>query len=49
MAQYGSFYVDDRFGKILEPNLYGDAIMQPNQTFNNQYQGDAAAGLVKIY
>lgn len=49
MAQYGSFYVDDRFGKILEPNLYGDAIMQPGQTFNNQYQGDAAAGLVKIY
>jgi len=49
MAQYGSFYVDDRFGKILEPNLYGDAIMQPGKTFNNQYQGDAAAGLVKIY
>ena len=49
MAQYGSFNVDDRFGKILEPNLYGDAIMQPGQTFNNQYQGDAAAGLVKIY
>jgi len=49
MAQYGSFYVDDRFGKILEPNLYGDAIMQPGQTFNDQYQGDAAAGLVKIY
>lgn len=49
MAQYGGFYVDDRFGKILEPNLYGDAIMQPWQTFNNQYQGDAAAGLVKIY
>lgn len=49
MAQYGSFYVDDRFSKILEPNLYGDAIMQPGQTFNNQYQGDAAAGLVKIY
>lgn len=49
MAQYGSFYVDERYSKILEPNLYGDAIMQPNQTFNNQYQGDAAAGLVKIY
>ena len=49
MAQYGSFYVDERFSKILEPNLYGDAIMQPGQTFNNQYQGDAAAGLVKIY
>jgi len=49
MAQYGSFYVDEKYSKILEPNLYGDAIMQPNQTFNNQYQGDAAAGLVKIY
>lgn len=49
MAQYGSFYVDERYSKILEPNLYGDAIMQPGQTFNNQYQGDAAAGLVKIY
>lgn len=49
MAQYGSFNVDERYSKILEPNLYGDAIMQPGQTFNNQYQGDAAAGLVKIY
>lgn len=49
MAQYGSTYVNENYSKILEPNLYGDAIMQPNQTFNNQYQGDAAAGLVKIY
>ena len=49
MAQYGNFNVDERYSKILEPNLYGDAIMQPGQTFNNQYQGDAAAGLVKIY
>lgn len=49
MAQYGSTYVNENYSKILEPNLYGDAIMQPNQTFNNQYQGDAKAGLVKIY
>ena len=49
MAQYGSTYVNENYSKILEPNLYGDAILQPNQTFNNQYQGDAAAGLVKIY
>lgn len=49
MAQYGSTYVNENYSKILEPNLYGDAIMQPNQTFNNQHQGDAAAGLVKIY
>ena len=49
MAQYGSFYVDERYSKILEPNLYGDAIIQPGKTYNDQYQGDANAGLVKIY
>lgn len=48
-TQYNGFNVDERYAKILEPNLYGDAIMQPGKTFNNQYQGDAAAGLVKIY
>lgn len=46
---YGSVNVDERYAKILEPNLYGDAIMQPGKTYNNQYQGEAKAGLVRIY
>ena len=49
MAQYGDLYVNENYSRTLEANLYGEAIMQPGKTFNNQYQGDAAAGLVKIY
>ena len=48
-TQYGGVYVDEKYSAILEPNLYGDAIFQPNKTFNNQYQGDANSGLVKIF
>lgn len=48
-TQYGDTFVDERYSDILEPNLYGDAILQPGKTFNAQYQGDANAGLVKIY
>ena len=47
--QYGNVYVDERYSSIVEPNLYGDAIMQPGKTFNSEYQGDASCGLVKIY
>ena len=48
-TQYNSAFVDERYSKIVEPNLYGDAILQPGKTFNAEHQGDASAGLVKIY
>lgn len=47
--QYGNNYVNENYSKIVEPNLYGDAVMQPGKTFNAEHQGDANAGLVKIY
>jgi len=48
MAQYGNTYVDERYSAIVAPNLYGQSTLQPGVTFNDQYQGDAASGLVKI-
>lgn len=48
-TQYNNTFVDERYSKIVEPNLYGDAILQPGKTFNAEHQGDASAGLVKIY
>lgn len=47
--QYGNNYVDERYSKILEPNLYAEAILQPGKTFNPAHQGEASAGLVKVY
>lgn len=49
MAQYGNSYVDEKYSAIVAPNLYGDSILQPGVTFSDEHQGDAAAGLVKIY
>ena len=48
MAQYGSVFVDERYSAIVAPNLYGQAVLQPGVTYNDDYQGDAASGLVKI-
>jgi len=48
-SQYGSVYVNENYSKLLEPNLYFDSIFQPNITFDPSYQGDANAGVVKIY
>ncbi len=48
-TKYGSMFVDERYSSILEPNLYADAILQPNKTYNAAHQGDANSGLVKIY
>ncbi len=47
--QYGSVFVDEKYSAILEPNLFGDSVLQPGKTYNEQYQGDAKSGLVKIY
>lgn len=47
--EYGTMHVNENYSKIVEPNLYFDAIMQPGKTFNNQFQGDANSGLVKVY
>lgn len=49
MAEYNNVHVDERYSDILEPNLYPDSVMIPGVTYNDDYQGDAASGLVKIY
>ena len=49
MAKYGNTFVDEKYSAILEPNLFADNTMLPNVTYNAQYQGDAGAGVVKIY
>lgn len=47
--QYGTMNVNENYSKIVEPNLYFDAILQPGKTYNDQFQGDANSGLVKVY
>lgn len=46
---YGAMNVNENYSKIVEPNLYFDAIFQPGRTYNDQFQGDANSGLVKVY
>lgn len=46
---YGSMNVNENYSKIVEPNLYFDAVFQPGKTYNDQFQGDANSGLVKVY
>ncbi len=48
-TKYGNTFVDEKYSAILEPNLYAEQTLQPGITFNNQYQGDANSGLVKIF
>lgn len=47
--EYGTMHVNENYSKIVEPNLYFDAILQPGKTYNDQFQGDANSGLVKVY
>lgn len=47
--EYGGYNVSEKFSQIVEPNLYFDAIFQPGMTYNDQFQGDAESGLVKIF
>lgn len=47
--EYGTMHVNENYSRIVEPNLYFDAIFQPGKTYNDQFQGDANSGLVKVY
>lgn len=46
--QYGNLNVDEKYSSIVEPNLYPDMIFEPSITYNEQFQGDANAGAVKV-
>ncbi len=47
--EYGGYNVVEKYSQIVEPNLYFDSIFQPGMTYNDQFQGDADSGLVKIF
>lgn len=47
--QYGNLNVDERYSSIVEPNLYPDMVFEPGITYNDQFQGDANSGLVRVY
>lgn len=47
--EYGTMHVNENYSKIVAPNLYFDAILQPGKTYNTEFQGDANSGLVKVY
>ena len=40
--QYGSKFVDEKYSDILEPNLYGDSVLQPGISFTDKYMMGAA-------
>ena len=47
--EYGGCNVVEKYSQIVEPNLYFDSIFQPGMTYNDQFQGDADSGLVKVF
>ena len=47
--QYGNLNVDEKYSSLVEPNLYSDNILEPGVTYNEDFQGDADSGLVKVY
>ena len=38
-TQYNNTFVDERYSKIVEPNLYGDAILQPARPLTPSIRG----------
>lgn len=49
MAKYNTDFVDEKYSSIVEPNLFADTVLIPGVTYSNIYEGDAKAGVVKIY
>jgi hypothetical protein len=48
--QYGNFYVDERYNRLLRANLYYDSIFQPGVTFNQNFViEDKRVGRAYIY
>lgn len=42
---YGSLHVDEKYSKILEPNLYYDTVFVPGVTFTDKYEEGPAGGI----
>lgn len=47
--QFGNLNVDEKYSSIVEPNLYTDNVLEPDVSYNTDFQGDANSGLVKVY
>ena len=47
--EYGTMNVNENYSRIVESNLFYDAVLQPGCTHNDQFQGDSNSGLVKVY
>ena len=43
--KYGNLNVDEKYSKILEPNLYFDSILVPGVTYTDKYQTGPAGGI----
>lgn len=43
--KYGNLNVDEKYAKIVEPNLYFDSIMVPGVTYTDKYQTGPAGGI----
>ena len=41
----GNKNIDEKYSKIVEPNLYADAIFQPGVTYTDKYKEDSAGGI----
>ena len=43
--KYGNLNVDEKYSRILEPNLYFDSILVPGVTYTDKYQTGPAGGI----
>lgn len=43
--KYGSLNVDEKYSRLLEPNLFADSFLSPGVTYTDQYEEGAAGGI----
>ena len=43
--KYGTLNVDEKYSRLLEPNLFADSFLSPGITYTDQYEEGAAGGI----
>lgn len=43
--KYGTLNVDEKYSRLLEPNLFADSFLSPGVTYTDQYEEGAAGGI----
>ena len=43
--KYGSLNVDEKYSKLLEPNLFAESVFVPGVTYTDQYEENEAGGI----